>query len=175
MDRAYTVLRPAIDSIGETRLLARLRHIIDIIGGSLSSSDDDEDGVGYVSAETSTQELATGASTELPTELPTGTSTELPTGGISTVTELPSTSTNPLSGRLESSAEADYTPLDSDFIRVVDNPTYQPTSSLDTGSPSSPLPVDDQIDDGNPYQFHRRQLYCVKRVFLYLCKLLEQV
>ena len=82
-----------------------------------------------------------------------------------------------LEERLQAEAEADYTPseLDGDFIRVVDNPIYQPTSSLDTGSPSSPLPVDDQIDDGNPYQFHRHQLYSVKRLFLYLCELLEQM
>lgn len=100
----------------------------------------------------------------------------------STVTELPSTSTNPLSlpstsanPLSESSAEADYTPLDGDIIRVVDNPTYQPTSSLDTGSPSSPHPVDDQIDGGNPYQFHRHRLYTVKRLFLYLCELIEQM
>ena len=55
--------------------------------------------------------------------------------------------------------------------KVVDNPTYQPTSSLDTGSPSSPLPV----DDDNPYQFHRHRLYGVKRLFLYLCELIEQI
>lgn len=158
-DRILAVVNPAVEEHGINRVLQRWRNLMSVISNTiLSSSSNDGNG----EADSADRLESTGHSPV-------------------TVTELSPASTDQvaLSDSDRSESPADYTPrrLDGDFIRVVDNPTYQPTSSLDTGNPSSALasPVDDQIDDGNPYQIHRHQLYHVKRVFLYLCELLENL
>lgn len=145
-DRILAVVNPAVAEHGLNRVLQRWRNLMSVISNTILSSND-----GNGEADSADR---------------------LESTGHSPVTELSSASTDQVALSDRSESPAAPRRLDGYFLRVVDNPTYQPTSSLDTGSPSSPPPVD---DDGNPYQIHRHQLYHVKRVFLYLCELLEQL
>lgn len=89
-----------------------------------------------------------------------------------------------------STLQSEITPrgLDDDF-RVMDNPIFRPTavssesespehSPVTTYRPTSPYGSAfsaSPIDERNPYQLHRHQIYGLQRFFLHFCAFLERI
>ena len=109
------VVNPAVAEHGLNRVLRRWRNLMSVISNTILSSND-----GNGEADSADR---------------------LESTGHSPVTELSSASTDQVALSDRSESPAAPRRLDGDFLRVVDNPTYLPTSPLDTGSNSPENPT----------------------------------